>query len=986
MPADLQLFHIARAKQSDNETLSLNNPSLLAIYLAFKSDWVSRTELAFLFRPDEDEASALKQIRLLLYRAKKLTWTSKLEIETKRVRLSIVTDVQLFKEAIEKQDWLNALELYQGALLDNFSSAELITYNAWLELERSDLESAYLDALLAQSKLFGQDAKHSEAAHLLSLYLSIDALAEEVFQAYLKHLYLSGQRDKALKTFDKFKETLIAEFDAEPLASTQTLVKRIYDQETLELPQVEAKALNTLPNQSTRFIGRKEDLNILNEQLKQTDCRLLSIIGLGGTGKTRLTLELARQQQGQLKDGILFIALAALTSRDALVNACAEALQLNLKPNEDSEKQVLAYLKDKAFLFVFDNFEHLLEEASFLEAMLRQSTQLKLIVSSRERLNVAGEWLFDLEGFRFSKELELEAIKEQDATLLFINSAKRVVPTLSFSDDDYRHIHSISERVAGLPLALELAASWARLMSIERIALELSQSYDLLSSDLNDLPERHRNLNSILEKTWLDLSEKKRQTLASFSVFQGGCSLDAAEAITNANFSLLLSLVNQSLLLRNQEGRFEMHALIQQHAKKNLQQSPEALADSLNKHAAYYQNELIKTQLSMSNISAEKQQRIKQDLANYQSSWQTLNKNHKLQDLGELNQSLFAFFNLSGRFSEGLELFSSVQSKFDTLAADDAVTLGFIKLSESRFLRQLGQIKETQILLQDVLSTAQQHKHTGLLANTSSYLGDCAFELGDYPATQKYFRQAETAYKAINDWRGLARVHNMLGNLAKNQAKYELALTHFNKTLEAANELNDTMTKAIALNNMANISEAQADYEAALKSYLACLAIFEEMQFLKGIAVTKTNAGLVNFKLGKLELAKTLLKESLVIKEQQKDIKSIVLSQVNLADVYLAEENLNKAESYLLLAFESALDKSLTPTLLDCSPTLLKLCHAQHEYPLANKLMQAIKKHPNSNASLNKDLSSYQKTDAKQASTASQALKTLLENLISYLS
>ncbi len=985
MSADLQLFHIARAKQSDNETLSLNNPSLLAIYLAFKSDWVSRTELAFLFRPDEDEASALKQIRLLLYRAKKLTWTRKIEIESKRVRLNIVTDVQLFKEAIEKQDWLNAIELYQGPLLGSYSSSELITYNAWLELERSDLESAYLDALLAQSKNYEQEAKYGEASQLLSFYLSIDALAEEVFQAYLKHLYLSGQRDKALKAFDKFKETLIEEFDAEPLASTQTLVKRIYAQEVLELPQVKTKALNSLPNQSTRFVGRKEELKHLNEQVRQTDCRLLSIIGLGGTGKTRLTLELARQQQGQFKDGILFIALAALTNRAALVNACAEALQLNLKPNEDSEKQVLAYLKDKAFLFVFDNFEHLLETASFLEAMLKQSTQLKLIVSSRERLNVAGEWLFDLEGFRFSKELELDAIKEQDATLLFINSAKRVAPTLSFSDDDYKHIHSISERVAGLPLALELAASWARLMSIERIALELSQSYDLLSSDLNDLPERHRNLNSILEKTWLDLSEKKRQTLANFSVFQGGCSLDAAEAITNANFSLLLSLVNQSLLLRNQEGRFEMHALIQQYAKKNLQQNPNTLAESLDKHATYYQNELIKTQLSMSNISAEKQEQIKQDLANYQSSWQTLNKQNKLQDLRELNQSMFAFFNLSGRISEGLELFSSVKPQAE-LIADDAVALGFIKLSESRFLRQLGYIKEAQTLLHDILKTAQKYNHTSLIASSSGYLGDCAFELGDYSATQRHFEQAEIAYKEINDWRGLARVNNMLGNLAKKQGHYDLALQHFNKTLEAATELNDAMTKAIALNNMANISEAQADYEAALKSYLACLVVFEDMQFLKGIAVTKTNAGLVNLKLGKLELAKQLLEESLVIKEEQKDIKSIVLSQANLAAVYLAEENPSQAESYLLLAFESALAKNLTPTLVDCSPTLLQLCHAKHEYKLANKLIKVIKKHPNSNASLNEDLSRYQKINVSQASTASQALKTLLEALISYLS
>ena len=491
-------------------------PSSLLFYLAVKGDWVSRSELAFLYKPDETETEALTYLRLQLHRAQQFSWASTLEIEKNQVRWCIDSDVAAFNEAIKVQDWQEATNLYKNSFFAKHSFRDLPTYSAWIDLERDSLEQAYRLALSKQLERFEQQSHFEQAADLSAKLLALDELDETALQIHLRHLALAGQKDAALKRFASFSKLLSEDLDSEPLQETLELIEQVKQDHRIDLKTAK-EIKHNLPSQSTRFIGRKAELAELSKQLSQPECRLLSLIGLGGAGKSRLSLELARAQIYHFPDGVFFVALASLETEDEIVSSLAQMLGLQLHLKDAPLAQLLSYLKGKHILLVFDNFEHLLGHVSILNELLKVSDKLKLIVTSRESLKLNSEWLFDVSGLNYATDFAVTALNAEtiakleasEAVGLFVSAAKRVSPQLEPSPDDLLSIAQIAKQVEGLPLALELAASWVRIMPISRIAKELGQGYDLLKTDLSDIPERHRSLNQILDKTWATLSKKK---------------------------------------------------------------------------------------------------------------------------------------------------------------------------------------------------------------------------------------------------------------------------------------------------------------------------------------------------------------------------------------------------------------------------------------------------------------------------------------------
>ena len=1006
MPFRLHLLGVPRVENgAQTTTLRFNNPTSLLVYLACRRDWVSRSELAFLYRPDEAEATALKHVRLLLYRAKQYDWAAGLETNRKQARFLIDTDVHAFRDALKRQAWREATEYYAGVFLEGHSLDDAPTYAAWLELERADLESSYRDASSAYAGALEQQGSFEGASQVLSDLLKRDELAEEVLQAYLRNTYLAGHRDKALQAYDAFRTALAAEYDGEPLDETQTLVQMIRNNEPLATQtkiitraQPEAKP-SQLPAQTSRFVGRKEALKDLAAYLADPNCRLLTLVGLGGTGKTRLALELARLEQTKFADGVCFVALAALGSAAAFITGLAQALGLTLVPKQDPKDQVISHLHAKELLLVLDNFEHLLDAAPLVNELLQGATKLKLLVTSRETLNLTAEWLYDVGGLDYPKEATGLAAHESersradleryDAVVLFVNSAKRVAPKLGFTDEDIDHVVQISRRVEGLPLALELAASWARIMPIARIAAELAQSYTLLESERADLPERHRKLKTILDKTWQGLSEKKRAALASFSVFQGGCTLEAAEAVTEANFSLLLSLVNEALLERSSQGRFEMHALIKQYAFENLQTRPELFQATQKNHARYYERELKSVQLSSRQVSGDKLRAVTGDLANFTRAWRYLARHRQFESLADLNESVYSYFFTTGRFREGLELFSSTTALFGR--HDHAPALAKLKLSEGRFLQLLGEPKRAIGIFTTALALAEDRDALSTLATAHSYIGDCQYELGDYAEADRRYKTAERYYGEVDDWQGLSRINNMLGNLARRGGDFELAKRYLLKVLEVSARADDPMRRAVALNNLANLVEAQGDYPQAKAYYLECLNVFEDMHFIRGVAVAKTNLGLVHLRLGDFDAAKTYTLASLELKGSLKDLRGIALSQINLADIFIATGDFKRAESCALPAFTVAAEKGFIPLIVESSPTLLNLCKHAQAYRLMASLLAVLLEHPNSEPKLEREIVEFTNTvkqtpEQQGRGHASKELTTLVNRVAVLLS
>lgn len=972
------------SEKASKQALRLNNPTLLLLYLANKADWVSRSELAFLFRPDDDESTALKHIRLLLHRAKKIPWASNLETDSKRAKFTPSTDVKAFKTALSNKDWQAATNLYENDFFADYSNADLATYSAWLELERADLLSSYQLALRKHAQNLEGQADFEAAAQMYANLLKLDDLNEDALQDYLKAAYNAGQREQALTAYKRFYDLLQDEYSALPLQETIELVERIQANKALSQESPSAhrtKAL--LPKQDTRFVGRNKDLARLSETLLNPDCRLLTLVGLGGSGKTRVALELARLEHSQFKDGVCFVPLAALSSSDAFLTSVAQALGLNLSPQLSEQEQLDAFLKDKELLLLLDNFEHLLSAGPALSDLLKKHAKLSCLVTSRERLKLKGEWLFDLEGLDYPRHLddltrqELEAF---DALHLFINSAKRVAPRLVLSDSDLVLVAQIAQRVEGLPLALELAASWVKSMPIQQIVQQLNEGHDLLRSEELGLAKRHQNLNVILKQTWRSLSDEKKQTLTKFSIFQGGCSLEAAEAVTGAHFSILLSLVNESLLKRLANNRFDMHELLKQYSHAQLSKDASQAAQLKLRHSQFYYETLKHEDYSLTNLSKEKQAEFTQDLNNYKAAWQYFVEHANHEVLQDLSRPVFSYFFASGRLQEGWLLFkeSTAQVKLK-----DSNVLAALKLSEGRFAHKLGKSKEAQQAYEYGLNLSHKH-NSKTIASAYAYLGELHLEKGHYDQASSALEASHTHAQKQGDWRQMAYVNNLRGGAAKSQAQYELAKQAYTQSLEAFIELNDAMGQAIALNNLANVAEAQKEYETAKTQYLNCLALFEAMSFLKGIAVVKSNLSIAYLKLNKLDQAKQYAQESLSLKESLKDHRGIVVSQINLNHIFLARKDFETAECYAVKAFKEAQKNAYIPLIIESASSLVELCQHAKDDELAQELKSSLLQHPNCNEDTKTDLEQL-KLEHKSKGKVSAALQETIHNLINLL-
>ena len=324
---------------------------------------------------------------------------------------------------------------------------------------------------------------------------------------------------------------------------------------------------DTLPFQATPFIGRSRELAHLQLLLDPPEPRLLTIAGPGGIGKSRLAVEAAHNNSASFAHGAHFVSLALVTSADLLLFAIAEVLEISLVGQETPVVQLVAYLRDKSLLLLLDSFEHLSGGAQVLVDLLAGAPHLKLLITSRERLNLQGEWVIPLGGIDYPLTLAdgHDHLERYSAVQLFLQSAQRVQPDFSLQGNA-PEILRICQLVEGMPLALELAAAWVRLLPCSRIVEKLPSSPDFLVTPLRDVPERHRSLRAVFDSSWSLLSQAEQMALATLAVFPGPFDLEAAEEVGTVPLSVLASLVDKSLLHADGSGQYALHELLRHFA------------------------------------------------------------------------------------------------------------------------------------------------------------------------------------------------------------------------------------------------------------------------------------------------------------------------------------------------------------------------------------------------------------------------------------
>jgi DNA-binding SARP family transcriptional activator len=479
--------------------------SALLVYLAHAGDWVSRDELLYVFYPDSPEAPARGSFRQLLTAVRKLPYSEGLESEDSRLRWQIETDIAAFKQALAQEKWAKALELYQGELLHGFQPHNLSEFDNWLSLERQTLHTAWRKASLQFADELATTERNSLAAEVLADVYKTDVLDEEVLRAYLESLYVSGQKGQALETFTTFKNTLRHELSSEPEPSTLELFTLIQSDKPLNTGgsvavktrvTEQTKPRHNLPVQPTEFVGREIEKTKLTSLLATKAYRLVTIVAPGGMGKTRLAIEVAQTQHEQFEE-TCFVSFAAIASPDLMVYTLADALELSLFGSKSSQEQILDYLRNKQMLLVLDNLEHLLAGIDLISEVLTAAPELKILATSRERLQLQAEHVFDLAGLAVPHEKSHDA-QAFDSLQLFAERAKH--HRLDFELEEHlQAVTKICQLVGGMPLAIELAASWSRLLTPNEILQELEQNLDILATSTRDLPQRHHSMRSVFE-------------------------------------------------------------------------------------------------------------------------------------------------------------------------------------------------------------------------------------------------------------------------------------------------------------------------------------------------------------------------------------------------------------------------------------------------------------------------------------------------------
>lgn len=457
-------------------------------------------------------------------------------------------------------------------------------------------------------------------------------------------------------------EKLLGALETQSIRATDVM-PQLHDTPLPEQRTLQIRAKTNLPAQTTPFIGRERELADLIRLISDPDTRLITVLGAGGIGKTRLALATAAtcldphppSQTPPFQHGVYLIELAALTNPDPLLTTIANTIGFPFNGNASLITQLSDYLRDKSLLLVLDNFEHILGGATILNEVLRAAPHLKVIVTSRERLNLTGETVYALDGLELPDSVsDLQALAESPAVQLFIQSAARAQLGYSPAGDDLVLIHHICQMMDGLPLGIVLAAAWIQNLSLREILDEIRRGLDFLETELSDIPSRHRSIRAVFDHTWLSLSPDEQTLLAKLSVFRGGLSRRAGAEVAGATLRALAALVNKSLLRRDPDvGSYHMHELLRQYAEGELEKSGKA--DEVRAaHSRYYLGTLSALRSSLEGgAQVETLHNITDDIENVRAAWDWATMTGDLPWLALAMPSLSVYFRLIGQYEEG---------------------------------------------------------------------------------------------------------------------------------------------------------------------------------------------------------------------------------------------------------------------------------------------------------------------------------------------
>lgn len=651
-----------------------------------------------------------------------------------------------------------------------------------------------------------------------------------------------------------------------------------------------------LPVQLTPFVGRDTEMDEIAQILDRPDCRLITILAPGGMGKTRLALEIAEKQFHRFGHGAYFIPLQPLTDIEQIIPAIAQQLGFFFTTDARPPKQqLLDYLAEKEMLLVIDNWEHLLDGALFVAELLQAAPGVRVLATSRERLNLSGETIYGLRGMQYPTWETPQDAWQYDAVKLLAQAARRVQPDFDLAADNLDFVARICRLTEGMPLGILLAVSWLDTLSLERIADEIVRSLDFLETEMRDVSERHRSLRAILEAAWARLKPDEQNVFMILSVFRGGFMLDAAEAVASATLRTMQALVNKAFLVRTRTGRYDVHELLRQYGYSRLSARGQ-LVDALRRHSVYFAK-FLKTREN--DLKAGHQLKALDDIAtelgNIRQGWQQALQDEQI-DL--IEQSLFSFrmyLNVRSRQLEFMSLFADAER---VLRPRYAAHLSYSKLliSYGSILFRFGRFQEIEALVRPAIAVARAIDDPLTIASGCALLALSVIWLDTRDEVWALCDEALGIFEQFGDRFELANALVAKSYICGVYGKYDETLSLCRRALEIQRRGGDEIGMAQTLHNIA----VAADFAGQLDEFEArvreALELRKRFNLPEGIARSLRELGGIEFQKGNVDAARNFVDESLRVARDIAHPQEIATSLLYLAAIDVVSGRFDDAE------------------------------------------------------------------------------------------
>jgi predicted ATPase len=711
----------------------------------------------------------------------------------------------------------------------------------------------------------------------------------------------------------------------------------------------ELRPYDNLPAQTTPFVGRADERRALSELLDRPGCRLVTVTGPGGAGKTRLACEVAAAKRTALRHGVVFVPLGGLASGELLPAAVAEALEIGLTGRIDPLSELLGFLREKELLVVLDNFEHLTESAGIVAEMAEQAPGVRLLVTSRERLGLRAETLFPIEGMGLPSSATPSAANASDAVTLFVECARRLHPRFALDAQTRRYVVRICQLLEGIPLAIELASAWVRILSCAEILAELERGADLPGEHLRDRPERHRSLRATFDASWRLLEQDERRALACLSVFRGGFDRAAARAVASADLPLLRTLLDKSLLSKV-GGRFHMLEMVRQYAAERLLAAVEEADPAKARHRDYFAALAAELEPHLRRAERQALARATVELANLRAAWSHGVETASVPSLLAAVDGLAHFYEARGWPREAAEAFARAADALGhghESQSDVPRRLAAAKMAvwEGAARSQLGEHALAEELLRRGLAALREVGSKKEIALAALKLGANRREMGEYDEAEAALHEALALAGEASDGIGQGRALTSAGNLAYARGDYEEASRLYHGAVDLLRGLGDRSV-LWPLNNLGVLAAVRKDYKEARRYFWDSMAVDVELGNQRGIATSLHNLALAAADAGELEEPRRHHQDCVEMCEQMGYRSMLALALVTMANLALRQGDAAGARAPLSRALQTAAAAHSYPVALEGLVAFARLRLAEAHPVGAAELLAVVLEHP----------------------------------------